>query len=502
MTKFVSSWLLLLLAVTCVHGQYTYTTNNGSITITGYTGPGGSVTIPTMLGGLPVTAIGDATFANLDNITNLVIPDGILSVGNAAFALENNLKNVQISATVSFIGDLAFLDCPNLLAINVNAQNPFYSSVQGALCDGTKTKLIELPAVPSDNYAIPDGITSIDQNAFASSANLTNLYLPASVSDLSEGPFQLCGSLLTFTVEPANQNFTSVDGVLFTKNLNELLQYPLGRKGPYLVPQVGQIGPYAFAGAAGLTELTIPSVTTISGGAFVACSSLLSIYLPASLTSLDYGAFNGDSSLTNIEVNSDNQIYSSSNGALLDKSQKNLIIFPVARTGIYYVPSTVTNIVGVAFANASLTGVVLPAGLINIEAYAFGYCYNLLSVTFNGPAPSIDPTAFAGDNNAVLIYPPNAPGWNNVATNTGVPTAKWNGLIQTTATTGFGVNNNQFGLNIAGATNLTLVVESTTNLASGVWTPLQTVILTNGSYSYIQPINPNIKGTFFRLTTP
>ena len=55
--------LLLLLALpAAVQAQFTYTTNNGAITITGYTGPGGAVTIPSTINGLPVTSIGDQAF--------------------------------------------------------------------------------------------------------------------------------------------------------------------------------------------------------------------------------------------------------------------------------------------------------------------------------------------------------------------------------------------------------------------------------------------------------
>ena len=58
--------LLLLLALPAVvQAQFTYTTTNGTITITGYTGPGGWVTIPSTINGLPVTSIGDYAFAIL-----------------------------------------------------------------------------------------------------------------------------------------------------------------------------------------------------------------------------------------------------------------------------------------------------------------------------------------------------------------------------------------------------------------------------------------------------
>jgi hypothetical protein len=52
------SLLLLFALPAVVQAQFNYTTNNGTITITGYTGPGGDVTIPSATNGLPVTSIG------------------------------------------------------------------------------------------------------------------------------------------------------------------------------------------------------------------------------------------------------------------------------------------------------------------------------------------------------------------------------------------------------------------------------------------------------------
>ncbi len=56
------SGLLLLTLHLLAQTQFTYTTNNGSITITGYSGPGGPLTIPAIITGLPVTSIGTNAF--------------------------------------------------------------------------------------------------------------------------------------------------------------------------------------------------------------------------------------------------------------------------------------------------------------------------------------------------------------------------------------------------------------------------------------------------------
>jgi hypothetical protein len=80
MKKFILACFgLLLLAVpAALQAQYTWTTNNGAVIITGYTGPGGAVTIPATITGVPVTSLGNYAFSNLD-VTSVTILEGKLS---------------------------------------------------------------------------------------------------------------------------------------------------------------------------------------------------------------------------------------------------------------------------------------------------------------------------------------------------------------------------------------------------------------------------------------
>src|SRR5258708_15303861 len=78
--------LLLLTLPAVVQAQFNYTTNNGTITITGYTGPGGAVVIPETINGLPVTRIGDYAFYLKTSLTNLTIRNSVTSVGYGAFS--------------------------------------------------------------------------------------------------------------------------------------------------------------------------------------------------------------------------------------------------------------------------------------------------------------------------------------------------------------------------------------------------------------------------------
>ena len=64
---------------------FTCTTNNGAITITGYTGSGGKVTVPSTITGYSVTAMGTNAFANLSTLTGVNIPGSVISIGTYAF---------------------------------------------------------------------------------------------------------------------------------------------------------------------------------------------------------------------------------------------------------------------------------------------------------------------------------------------------------------------------------------------------------------------------------
>jgi hypothetical protein len=93
-------------------------------------------------------------------------------------------------------------------------------------------------------------------------------------------------------------------------------------------------------------------------------------------------------------------------------------------------------------------------------------------------------------------------GWSS--TFAGIPTAQWSlpyPLILQNGP-GFGIQSNQFGFTVSWATNLSVVVEASTNLASPGWQPLQTNTLTNGSFYFSDPNWTNFPGRFYRISSP
>src|SRR5271157_1971873 len=167
--------LLLLAAPAATQAQsgsgdgYDYTINpdnTNTITIRGYTGPGGAVTIPTNINGLLVTSIGGNIVVPpaysywFYQAASLTIPGSVTSIEENAFGESFNLISVTIPSSVTNIGELAF-GAP-LTAIIVDAQNSFYSSTNGVLFDKSQTTLVEYPGGLAGSYTIPGSVTSIE----------------------------------------------------------------------------------------------------------------------------------------------------------------------------------------------------------------------------------------------------------------------------------------------------------------------------------------------------
>jgi hypothetical protein len=206
---------------------------------------------------------------------------------------------------------------------------------------------------------------------------LTSVTIPGNVTYIDYGTFSGCSSLTAISVNPANPNYASDNGVLLNKTRTTLIQCPGGYSGPYNIPDsVTSIGNGAFEGCISLTSVTIPdTVTAIGDGAFPAappsppspsataspsigdyafhgCTSLTSVTIPESVTNIGDGAslvhlthirhhpdsvtsigsyaFEGCTSLTAISVLPENQHYASDNGVLLNKNRTTLIQCPGA----------------------------------------------------------------------------------------------------------------------------------------------------------------------------
>ena len=386
------TWLMLTTGLLFISGvvqaQYAYTTNNGAITITGYTGPGNVVAIPSVINGLPVTEIGNYAFGGNNSLTNVTIPGSVLSIGYSAFANCYGLSNVTMSAGVTNLSQYAFDDCESLVSAS-----------------------------------IPNTVVNIGYGAFGYTA-LTKVTIPASTTFIDTYAFGDCYSLTNITVDLSNPAYSSLAGVLFDKNRTTLLQYPGGNGGNYTVPgSVITIGNYAFYDCYNLSNVTISAgVSNISDSAFDYCENMASVTIPntvvsigssafyntgltnvtipASTTFIDSYAFVDCYNLTNITVDPSNPAYSSLGGVLFDKNQISLLTYPTGKVGSYTVPNSVTNIGDYAFEDCYyLSNVTISAHVVTIGNSVFESCRILTNVFIPASVTSI--------GNYTFIYLPN-----------------------------------------------------------------------------------------------
>src|SRR5215471_12865708 len=106
-----------LLLPPLAQAQFTYVTNQGVVTITGYTGTNGIVTIPSTIVGLPVTSIGNYAFYGRTILTNVTIPDSVTNIGSYAFYNCSRMTNVALGTNVLTIGTAAFQQCSGLTEV-------------------------------------------------------------------------------------------------------------------------------------------------------------------------------------------------------------------------------------------------------------------------------------------------------------------------------------------------------------------------------------------------
>jgi len=167
------------------------------------------------------------------------------------------------------------------------------------------------------------------------------------------------------------------------------------------------IGPWTFQFCEKLNKITIPNtVNNIGTYAFCNCISLIGTFtIPSSLTFLGDSPFYGCSGLTDFNVSTENNFFSTLDGVLFNKTQTTLIECLGANRLNYTIPSTVTCIGFGSFETCSqLTNVIIPSSVKIISCASFSDCYNLQSLTIPSSVITIETNAFGNCNNLKSIY--------------------------------------------------------------------------------------------------
>ena len=345
-------------------------------------------------------------FDNCRSLKTITLPYGLVRIDTNAFSECVALTRVELPDTVTTVGSSVFSTCYNLKYVKLSAG-------MKSIPDSMFFNMDSLTTV-----IIPDGITEIGDTVFRGSDGITSITIPKQISKIGVAAFADCLKLSNIYVDSENPYFTSVNGVLYSKDMTKLISYPCAKTASaYNVPtgvlsleyasfgsaryltQLGlpesltKIDTYAFSWCSNLTSVTIgPNVSYVGDSAFGWCTNLRSVTFKNPNTTLNWHSFTDCTSLTSIVLPSN--LKTIPTGLFSDcKSLTNIVI-----------PNTVTMIDDSAFSYCeSLKTFTIPSSVSILGYGVFSYCSNLEVVNINGNIRSVDWSCFSNCNNLKFI---------------------------------------------------------------------------------------------------
>ena len=208
-----------------------------------------------------ITELPTELFSNLTSLKTIVLPDTLTSLGDSAFFCNEALTSVTIPENISVIPSQCFYGCVNLEKVNVEGE--IVRIEDSAFCD--TRSLTDFDFAPGLTYigdfaftrsglngdvVIPEGVTYVGDYAFWASA-IESITLPSTMEYVSNYTFWET-NLKYINVHEDNQHYASVDGVLYTEDMKELIMYNnrSSRVEFHIPATVEKVHEYCFYGGA------------------------------------------------------------------------------------------------------------------------------------------------------------------------------------------------------------------------------------------------------------
>ena len=381
--------------------------------------------------------------------TTFTVPNDVYGVSTNAFQLAQNLTTITLPASIQDLPTTkeanGFTSAKNLTAIKVDPANTSFKDEDGVVLTQDGKTLVAYPYArhgvvdpayngplvtmhPGEVYTIPASVETIGKGAFAQAKeitavklnnvkkisegafyavrNLRNVELGASVETIEDGAISATPDLSRFTVDSNNPNYMAdAEGVIYTKNQQELVLYPSGRAGEYsTLPTTTKIRKRAFYYAQKVTKVNFNSAlenidndafqvtTALNEITFAApsnlkrigtwvfyMSGLTKLELPASLKEIGSTAFKGNKNLKTVTVADNSQLESIGTDAFSENSNLESFTFEGS--------TALKTIASGAFSNdTKLASFDVPANVETINRAAFNGTSSMKHVTFQAPA--------------------------------------------------------------------------------------------------------------------
>ena len=286
-----------------------------------------------------ITHIGQAAFYNCDRLEMSELPKNLQVIGPDAFADCEKLSINQIPESVTHIGGRAFASCNALVDITImggNLDTVGYGAF--SYCFNLRNVIIGEGVTILENSAfersginritLPDSVVTLGEYAFYGCDKLEEIHFGKSFEAFGWLSFYNCLKLNKITLSPENEHYSLQDGILYTKDMERLVLYPVddyrenvtipdgvvilddfvlrgARMSNLTIPNsVRVIGKQAFSENLSLTTIDLgDGVTEIREGAFSYCKNLTEVKLPSSLVTLGEDAFYMCSGIKTIILN-------------------------------------------------------------------------------------------------------------------------------------------------------------------------------------------------------
>ncbi len=431
-----------------------------------------------------VNHIGNFAFKGAKNLENITLPANLRSIGTQAFTSCSSLKEISFPQALYSIGESAFNGCSSLTFVELH---------EGVTDLGSG---IFYNCTSLSRVILNEGIEYIADTMFGNCGNLKRISIPKSVETIYYGAFISCNNLLyvsytgteaewmNISIYDNNTSLTEADIQYeadyskFSYTLSEDEVTITGsaiKSGDLVIPSfvegapVTAINAYAFEGYA-ISSVAMPEhLETIGAYAFRNCAYLKEIKIPSSVTAIGDCVFTYCSNLEKIEVDPDNEAFSSVDGVLFNKSQTTLLQYPMAKRGSSYkTPSSVKTIGKYAFYNSSLTDIHISNGALFINNSGFEGCALLKTIRLPGSLVLISSQAFWNCNALEYIYiNKTSNAWSGVNINSSLNTPIYNATVLCYTVTGGEATITDCETNASGKITVPKTVEENCVIAIG-----------------------------------